>query len=204
VSSLEPRLWRWGESVSILDQLWASGGVVAIPTESTFGLAVDPADPAAVDTVFSVKGRSAGQALPIVAGTVGALERLGVRLDLPEFAPVLAAWPAPLTLVAPLERPLPAASGMDTLAVRIPDHGQLRELLTRLGRTVTATSANRSGEAPATRVEQVSSLLAGEEALVIDEAGLPGGEPSTIVGMQGGRLAVLREGRFPVARLFGA
>lgn len=200
----EPALWHWREPAGVLDEAWASGAVVAIPTESTFALAVDPADAAAVDSVLRIKRRPEGQALPVVAGRVEDLERLGVRLDLPELEPVLAAWPAALTVVVPLERALPAALGADSLAVRIPDHAALRRLLRDLGRAVTATSANRSGEAPATEVAAARRLLAGERAVVIDEGSLPGGEPSTIVGIREGRLVVLREGRFPASRLFGA
>lgn len=197
-------LWSWSDEASILEHLWSSGGLVAIPTESSYGLAVDPSDAAAVDSVLRIKRRPEGQSLPVVAGTVDDLTRLGARLDLPELEPVLAAWPAPLTAVVPLERALPAAMGAWTLAVRIPDHAELRELLAGLGRAVTATSANLSGEPPATRVEQAREFLAGERAAVIDQGPLPGGEPSTIVGIRDGRLIVLREGRFPASRLFGA
>lgn len=200
----QPALWRWDEPVEAVDAVWAAGGVVAIPTESSYGLAVDPSDAGAVGVVLRIKRRPTGQALPVVAGTLKDLARLGVRLDLPALAPVLAAWPAALTAVVPLERPLPAALGLETLAVRIPEHPPLRGLLTDLGRAVTATSANRSGEEPATSTVEARELLRGERAAVIDDGPLPGGEPSTIVGIRDGRLVVLREGRFPASRLFGA
>jgi L-threonylcarbamoyladenylate synthase len=178
--------------------------MVAIPTESTYGLAVDPSDARAVAAVLRVKGRPASQALPVVAGSIEDLLRLGVRLDLPELAPVLAAWPAPLTAVVPLARPLAAALGASTLAVRVPSHPRLRALLSSLGRAVTATSANVSGQKPAVEASEVHALLAGERAAVIEEPRLPGGAPSTIVAALDGRLVVLRQGRFPVARLFAA
>ncbi len=177
--------------------------MVAIPTESSYGLAVDPADPRAVEAVLRIKGRPEGQALPVVAGSARDLERLGLELDRAVFETVRAAWPAPLTAVVPCRGDLPAACGLRSLAVRVPAHRRLRALLSTLGRAVTATSANRSGEPPATTVEQVMELLRGEEAIVIDDGTLPGGAPSTIVGIRGDELVVLRQGRYPERRLVG-
>ena len=202
-SGLDAARWAWGDDATILDRIWAASGVVAIPTESSYGLAVDPADRRAVEAVLRIKNRPAGLALPVVAGSVEDLERLGARLDMSWLRPVRAAWPAPLTAVVPLERPLPATLGLDTLAVRIPAHPRLRELLAGLGRVVTATSANRSGEPPVLRVDAVRRLLRGERAMVVDDGELPGGAPSTIVGNREGRLTVLREGAFPAAALSG-
>jgi L-threonylcarbamoyladenylate synthase len=177
--------------------------VVAIPTESSYGLAVDPTDLRAVTAVLRIKGRPEGQALPVVAGSEADLGRLGLSLDLPALEPVRAAWPAPLTVVVPCRGDLPAACGLESLAVRVPAHRRLRELLRGLGRSVTATSANRSGEPPATTPEEVLDLLRGEAAIVIDDGALPGGEPSTIVTIRGGELVVLRQGRYPEGRLVG-
>ena len=202
-SAAGPALWRWGEDPWRLDEHWGRGGVVAIPTESSYGLAVDPRDPGAVAAVLRIKGRPEGQALPVVGGAVADLERLGLRLDLAVLAPVVAAWPAALTVVVPCAAGLPAACGLPSLAVRIPAHPALAGLLRSLERAVTATSANRSGEAPATRVEEVLELLRGEPAIVIDDGVLPGGPPSTIVEIRGGRLVVSRSGRHPVGSWIG-
>lgn len=174
-----------------------------MPTESSYGLAVDPTDPRGVEAILRCKGRPDDQPLPVVAGAVSDLELLGARLDAPWLRAVLAAWPAPLTAVVPLERPLPASRGRSSLAVRIPDHPALVELLRRLGRAVTATSANRSGEPALTSPEAVRRLLAGERAVVIDDGELPGGPPSTIVADEGGRLTVLRSGRYAVTEALG-
>ena len=198
-----PPLWRWGDRLEALESCWKEGGIVAIPTESTYGLAVDPDNAEAVESVVRCKGRSAQLPLPVLAASAEDLLRLGVRLDLPVLEPAIAAWPAALTVVAPLERPVAAALGMPTLAVRVPDHEPLRRLLAATRRTVTGTSANRSGEKPAVRPGQVKSLLTGVRAVIIDGEDLPGGEPSTIVGIDNGQLIVLRQGRYDVAGLFG-
>jgi L-threonylcarbamoyladenylate synthase len=174
-----------------------------VPTESSYGLAVDPSSAPAVEALLRCKGRPAGQSLPVAGGTVEDLVRMGARLDLPGLAPLVAAWPAPLTLVVPLTRPLAAALGRDTVAVRVPDHPELVDLLRRLGRVVTVTSANRSGEAPLTTVGEVCALLADERALVIDGGDLPGGSPSTMVEWRDGSLTVLRRGRHPLGDRLG-
>jgi L-threonylcarbamoyladenylate synthase len=114
---------------------------------------------------------------------------------------LFAFWPAPLTAVLPVARPLPASAGTRTLAVRVPDHDRLRELLAALGHGLTATSANRSGEEPIVDPVGLDELLAGEDAMVVDGGRLAGGAPSTLVAIEGDRLVVLRAGRFPVERL---
>jgi L-threonylcarbamoyladenylate synthase len=199
-----PEIRDWVGGAAAAQELWASGGIVAIPTESTYGLAVDPLDAEAVAAVVRCKGRSALRPLPVVAGSLDDLRALGARLDSPVLAPVFAAWPAALTAVVPLDRPVAAALGGDTLAVRVPDHARLRGFLRHAGRAVTATSANRSGERPAVTATEVQKLLAGERAIVIDDGvELPGGPPSTLVGIRDGGLVVLREGRFPIKGLLG-
>ncbi len=113
-------LWRWGEPLEPLAERIARGGVLAIPTESSYGLAVDPGNPAAVARVYGVKGREAGKPLPVVVAGVEQLASLGIDPEDPETAAALAVltrfWPAPLTAVLPLtlpgrgrSRPAPAA-----------------------------------------------------------------------------------------------
>jgi L-threonylcarbamoyladenylate synthase len=208
-------LWSWGDPVEPLAAWIARGGVLAIPTESSYGLAVDPGNPEAVARVYRVKGRDAGKPLPVVAAGVEQLARLGVDPEDPEVAPALAVlarlWPAPLTAVLPLTlprtRPLPAAAGGATVAVRVPAHEGLRRLLAALGMPLTATSANPAGGAPVLDPEAAAALLAGEDAAVVDGGRLPGGPPSTLVawrpgpGAAGGHFEVLRAGAFPAERL---
>jgi L-threonylcarbamoyladenylate synthase len=170
-------------------------GVVALPTETFYGLAVDPADVDAVARVFAIKGRDATRALLVVvadleqAAEVAALD--GVRR-----AALAAVWPAPLTVVLPLRRALAAAGGK-TIAVRVPAHALLRALLARVG-PLTATSANRSGAPPAATAGEVATTLGADLDLVLDGGPTPGGAPSTLVDWAGDRLRVLRAGAFPL------
>lgn len=196
------RLWHWSEPVAPLRDLLARGGVLAIPTESSYGLGADPRNPAGVEAVYRIKGREVGKALPVVAADLVQIASLGIDPDLPILEPLLACWPGPLTAVLPITRPLPAAAGESTLAVRIPGHPGLRELLAALGHPLTATSANRSGAEPIRRPEEAADLLSGEEdAVVVDGGVLPGGLPSTLVAIEEQGLVVLRTGSYPVERL---
>ncbi len=201
-----PLVWRWGDPVAPLAALLARGGLLAIPTESSYGLAADPRNPAGVAAVYRVKGRPADQPLPVVVAGPQHLAGLGIDPDLPILRRLAAAWPAPLSLLLPLtagpDGRLPAAAGAGTLAVRVPAHARLRGLLAALGTGLTATSANRSGAAPVLVPDDLPELLAGEDAVVIDDGPLPGGPPSTLAGMSAaGELEVLRQGSFPVADL---
>lgn len=203
-------LWRWGDPFAALAERLARGGMLAIPTESSYGLAVDPRNPEAVARVYGVKGRDAGKPLPVVAAGVEQLALLGIDREDRDVATALEhlarIWPAPLTAVLPVTRPLPASAGAGTLAVRVPAHEGLRRLLGELGTPLTATSANPAGEAPVLDPLTVADLLAGEDAAVVDGGRLPGGPPSTLVvwrpGPGGaGRFEVLRAGAFPLQRL---
>lgn len=196
------RLWRFGDPVAPLRDLLSRGGVLAIPTESSYGLGVDPRNPAGVEAVYRIKGREAGKALPVVAADLGQIAGLGIDPDLPILELLLACWPGPLTAVLPIARPLPAAAGEPTLAVRIPGHPGLLELLAALGHPLTATSANRSGAAPILDPAEAAELLAGEEnAVMVDGGVLPGGPPSTLVAIEERGLVVLRTGSYPLERL---
>lgn len=200
--------------LAALSEHLSRGGVLAIPTESSYGLAVDPRSAAGVDAIYRIKEREAGKPLPVVAADRGQVAALGVDPGLPELDLLERVWPAAVTAVLPLLSPgsLPAAAGEGTVAVRVPGHAGLRELLARLGLPLTATSANRSGEPPVLDPGRAAELLAGclpeavrEEAeplaVVVDGGTLPGGPPSTIVRIRGVHLEVLREGAVPAAEV---
>ncbi|HSK78206.1 MAG TPA: L-threonylcarbamoyladenylate synthase [Thermoanaerobaculia bacterium] len=195
------RFWRFGDPVAPLRDLLRRGGVLAIPTESSYGLGVDPRNPAGVEAVYRIKGREAGKALPVVAADRGQIAGLGIDPDLPILEALLACWPGPLTAVLPIARPLPAAAGEPSLAVRIPGHPGLLELLAALGHALTATSANRSGAAPILDPAEAAELLSGEDAIVVDGGLLPGGPPSTLVAIEERGPVVLRTGSYPLERL---
>lgn len=195
------RVWRLGDPVPPLQSLLARGGILAFPTESSYGLGADPRNPGGVEAIYRIKVREAGKPLPVVVAGREQLADLGVDPNLYIVGCLLKHWPAALSAVLPIGRPLPAAAGTGTLAVRVPDHEGLRHLLEELGHGLTATSANRSGEEPILDPAGLAELLAGEDAMVVDGGVLPGGPPSTLVAIERERLVVLRAGRFPAERL---
>ena len=179
----------------------AGGGIVAYPTESSYALGADPANPEAVGSVFRAKGRPADKPLPVVAGSAAQLERLGVELPAGGLLGLEKAWPGPLTIVLPCAPGIAAASGRRELAVRVPGGESLRRLLLDVGTPLTATSANRSGEPPVLEPSGLESLAASEPVLILDGGVLAGGEPSTIVRLDAGTLVVLRLGAIGAGEL---
>lgn len=181
-----------------VDSRVARGSILAIPTESSYGLGVDPRNAAGVAAVYRVKSREAAKPLPVVIADLDQLPLLGIDAAEPRLRSLAGLWPAPLSCLFPTRSTLPASAGASTLAVRIPAHPGLRALLSRLGRPLTATSANLAGEPPMLEAGEVAELLADQDALVLDGGQLAGGPPSTLIAPDGPGLAcrLLRAGAF--------
>ncbi len=176
-----------------------SGGVAAIPTETAYGLAADPFSRRAVSRVFVIKGRGADKQLPLIAGSYASASRV-VRLSGPLLRLARRRWPGPLTVVAPLRRGVrPAAPGRRpaTAAIRVPSSVWARGLAAAFGGPLTSTSANVSGRPALYSAAGVRREFSGrirQPDLLLDAGVLPRRPPSTIVKMEKGRLAVLRQG----------
>jgi L-threonylcarbamoyladenylate synthase len=177
-------------------RLVRNGAIVALPTDTFYGLAADPFSVDAVSRIFIAKGRSHDQALPLVAADAAQIEaQLGA---LPDGAARLAArfWPGPLTLL--LEAPsslAPAVSaGTSRVGVRVPAHEVTRALCRAAGTVLTATSANPSGEAATDDPDVVERSLGAALAALVDAGRTPGGQPSTIVDVTGGEPRLIRSG----------
>ena len=167
------------------------GGVLLVPTESYYGLGADPWNESGVDKIFAMKARPVELGLPVLCADWQQVESLveipeGFRIKLGRL------WPAALTVVLPTVADVPAAR-TGTLAVRIPDHAELRALLYRLG-PLTGTSANRHGEPPSTTVDGAIASLAEAPDLVFDAGATAGGKTSTLVDLSRGEPEILRPG----------
>lgn len=171
-----------------------SGGLVAFPTDTVYGLGALAGSTSSIEALYLVKGRDLTKAIPILIGSVEDLEQ--VSPDPGKLAMRLARrfWPGPLTLVVPKHPSLPAVlSTMPTVGVRMPDHPVALSLLRRTG-PLAVTSANLSGqESPAT-AEEVSAYLDRRIPLILDGGRTPGGVPSTVVDCIGPEAKVLRQG----------
>jgi L-threonylcarbamoyladenylate synthase len=173
-----------------------SGGVVALPTDTLYGLAADPFSAAGVARVFAVKGRAAEHALPLIAADAAqAAEHLG---QLPPAGQRLAErfWPGPLTLLVAAPRGLARAvtGGTGKVGVRVPADAVARAICAEAGRPITATSANVSGEPPTPDPDQVERTLGDRIDLLIDTGTTRGGAASTIVDVTGADPVLVRAG----------
>jgi L-threonylcarbamoyladenylate synthase len=190
------------EAVAMAAKALADGSVVAIPTDTVYGLAVDPTQPDALRRLFALKMRPTDVPLPLlvagweqVASVAGRLETAARRLA-DRF------WPGPLTLVVPRRAGFvadlggPPASGQ-TVGLRWPDQLLVQALCHTLG-PLAVTSANLHGAPPATTAQGVAQAFAGAEALaVIVDGGACTGTPSTVVECRGPTSRCLREGAIP-------
>jgi len=186
--------------------LIAAGDIVAVPTETVYGLAADAGNAAAVARIYAAKGRPSFNPLIVHVPNLAAAEALAV-FDADARALATRFWPGPLTLVLPLRDGAPIASlvtaGLPTVAIRVPAHRAMQALLAATGRPLAAPSANRSNGISPTRAAHVVASLGAAVPLVIDDGACPAGLESTIVA---GR-AILRPGPVTaegLAELLGA
>jgi L-threonylcarbamoyladenylate synthase len=186
--------------------LLRGGDLVAFPTETVYGLGADGLDAAATRRIFEAKGRPADNPLILHVADVATALGLWTPTDV-EAACIRrladAFWPGPLTLVLRAAEGVPAVvrAGLDTVAVRVPDHHLALALVERVGRPLAAPSANRSGRPSPTSAEHVLRTLDGRIAAVLDGGATRVGVESTVVDLRGGRGRILRAGAVTAAML---
>jgi L-threonylcarbamoyladenylate synthase len=179
------------------------GGVIALPTETVYGLAANAEDELAVRRIFAIKGRPATHPLIVHLPDADALPEWASHV--PEEARRLAAafWPGPLTLVLPrTSRATDAVTGgQDTVALRVPNHPVALAILRGLGGGLAAPSANRFGRVSPTTAEHVRVDLGDDVELILDGGPCTVGVESTIVDLSSGAPTLLRPGGLPAEEL---
>jgi L-threonylcarbamoyladenylate synthase len=187
------------DAVAAAVRVLGAGGLIAFPTETVYGLGADATNGEAVARLYAAKGRPRFN--PLIAHVAEAKAALTLA-RFSDDAKLLAGvfWPGPLTLVLPKAESCPvselATAGLDSIAVRVPDHTIARDLLKGFGKPVVAPSANQSGHISPTLAEHVRADLDGRIDLIVDGGPASVGVESTIVSCLGAP-ALLRPGGLP-------
>ena len=172
------------------------GGVVVYPTETVYGIGVDPFHPSALERIFTIKGRDQANPVLLLVRNLSDLAKLT-----PDITPIGRRliehfWPGPLTLVFRAVADLPpGVTGHDgTVALRQSASASAASLADGFGGPITSTSANRSGKPPVVNAEEAVRVLGDEVDVILDGGPARNLTPSTVVDVTGSELHILREG----------
>ena len=182
------------EGLEAAAKVLLAGGVAVIPTDTVYGLAAHPDFPEAVDRLYTIKGREAKKPIALLAADVEVVERFGYQIT-GKACELVKHWPGGLTLIlskSTLNSQLSTLNSAE--GFRVPDHGWTRRLLAKCGGLLRVTSANLSGQRPATDAPQALADVGLSADIVVDDGISPGGVPSTVVKVDGGHIEVLRLG----------
>jgi L-threonylcarbamoyladenylate synthase len=183
----------------------AAGELVVFPTESFYGLGADALSDAAVSRLVEVRGREAGKPILVLLADVAMAAAVAGEFSPPAQRLAARFWPGPLTLVLPARAGLPAAltAGGGTVGVRVSGHAAARALPARLGRPVTAPSANPPGAAAPRRLDDARTYFGSRVACYVEGGALPG-VASTVAAVEAGGVRILRPGPIDEASLAAA
>ncbi|MGI8477240.1 MAG: L-threonylcarbamoyladenylate synthase [Thermomicrobiales bacterium] len=177
----------------------AAGGVVALPTDTVYGIAASLSHPEALRRLFAIKGRPPGKPVPVLISSSAMVPHLTTALS-PEVGLLLDHyWPGPLTVLLPARDGMPPEVLGDghVIGLRVPNHPLAIEVIERAGGAVACTSANRSGLPPACSAHDVAEAIGPDLDMILDGGRCPGGVVSTVIGFTGDDVRVLREGVIP-------
>ena len=182
------------DQIATVAKRLVSGGVAVLPTDTIYGLHAVAADAAAIDRLFNAKKRPSHQPLVVLCANLNQIRGLGVDANSRVLEALMRLWPAPLTAILPIAAPIAASAGKNTLGVRIPAVGWLRELLAETS-PLASTSVNVSGERAIYNTKEIPVELLSAVDIVLD-AGELRGDSSTLIDVTKDPPAVLREGGF--------
>ena len=190
------------KAVGVLRQ----GGIVAFPTETYYGLAVDPFNTTALSSLFAVKKRETRKPILTLVNSSEQLSQFVQEIPVPFQTLMDRFWPGPLTLVFEVGPGLPPllTGHTNTVGIRQSSHPVARQLCSFFGGAITATSANISGSDPAVTAGDIVRNFGPGIDIIIDGGKTPGGAGSTLVGIEKGRLQLIRDGVIPFAEITAA
>ena len=179
------------------------GDVIVFPTETLYGLGADALDSAAVDKVFQLKDRDSVNPIPVLVSDQAMLRILVAEVPALAQRLIERFWPGPLTLVLPAraEVPQPLLNSTGGVGVRISSQPIATELVKSLGRPLTATSANPSGQASAHTAEEAKKYFTGRIEIYIDGGTLTSKNGSTVAEVSSDTIRILREGEISGSEL---
>ena len=191
-----------GTSLDLAVTLLRQGGIVAFPTETYYGLAVDPDCAAAVNKLYRVKKRQKDKPLLVLIDQREQLETVVQEVP-PVYLPLIKKyWPGPLTLVFQARKTMSQliTGNTGTVGVRISPHPIAQELVRLMGKPLTATSANISGLSPARSSQEVVEMFGNTVDYIVDGGQTKAGLCSTILGIKKGKLFIFRHGQIDLSR----
>lgn len=180
-------------------QILREGGLIAFPTETYYGLAVDPFQEAALQRLFAIKKRPSVKPVLVLVPSREHIEKLVENIPPTANQLMDKYWPGPLTLVLPAHQDLSSmlTGGTDTIGVRVSPHPVAAALLDIYNGPLTATSANRSGAKAAVSEEEVRDIFGSDIDMILPGGKTPGSKPSTLVRVTAQGIDCLREGQIP-------
>jgi L-threonylcarbamoyladenylate synthase len=181
----------------------ARGDVIVFPTETLYGLGADALNGQAVEKIFQLKGRDPNNPIPVVVADLGMVEMLVAAISATAKALMERFWPGPLTLVLPARSdiPKPLVNAAGGVGVRISSQPIATRLAARLGRPLTATSANPSGKPPAHTLDEAKDYFSETIEIFIDGGKLESKTGSTVVEVLDHGIEIIREGEISTAAL---
>ncbi|MCY4402934.1 MAG: L-threonylcarbamoyladenylate synthase [Candidatus Poribacteria bacterium] len=179
-----------------------SGGIIAIPTDTVYGVGADPFNVEAVQKLYTIKGRPEDKPIPLVLGTVEDVKQVAQNLTGYFYHLTEKFWPGGLTIVVEAKNLLPQlTAGGTTVGLRIPNQLILLEILQKFGSPLAITSANISGQPAATSPDEFGEELTSKIDYIVDDGKTPGPIPSTVYDISVSPPQVRREGVIPAETL---
>ena len=201
-----PLILNASSPFSSVREVFKQGGVIAYPTETFYGLCVDPFNEGAVEKLFALKGRSMKNPVSVIIPDVSMLEKVAVEVTPVASALIKRFWPGPLTLIFKARSNVPALllGSTGKIGVRVSSSPVAKRLSGTLSSPITATSANPSGSPPPASAEEVLGYFNGSIDVLINGGRLPGRLGSTVVDASGPGITVVRAGEVPTEEILKA
>jgi L-threonylcarbamoyladenylate synthase len=199
-------VWQWREERA--EELWKiarghleASRLLALPTETFYALAAHPFEEEALARLFTLKGRRSDKPVLLLVSGPDMVAAVARDISKPAFDLMAQFWPGPLTLILPARPGLSPGltGGRNSVGLRQPRQEVTCRLIAALGFPVTGTSANRAGQAPFTKADEVAHEFGDDLALILDAGPCPGGLPSTIIDMSLSPPRLLRVGALAVS-----